>query len=571
MAERCDAPAVESLGNTPTDRNLESQHNSEALQQAADDLTTVIATRVEHPRDYNPDTKHSKVVLATQTISPPGAVHGSLDTDPNCVDWDGPSDTENPKNWSLRKKWTITFCCALMTLNATFASSAPASAAQAIAEHFRLPLEIGDLTTALFLVGYTFGPFLWGPGSEVVGRKPLFRLTMSMYTIFHLGQSLAPNITTLLVTRFLCGFFAVAPITNCSGVIADIWDATGRGPARAAFLFCLFLGPTIGPIIGGFVTESYLGWRWVFWVMMIFAGACTLLMFITIPETYAPVLMWKKARRLRAQDPERNSTIYAEAERLDWSFMGIVCRTVLKPFFMLAVEPILILITVYLSLVYGILYALFEAYPVIFGDRRDFPVSRVGLMFIGVGLGNTLAVLLNMYFTRREATMIHEWRGFPPPERVLKSGMVGGPLLVVAVFWLGWTGYTGISWWAPAAAGVPLGMSISLIFFSSLGYVIDTYLSGSASAFAANTIVRSAIASAFPLFTRQMFTKMHISWACTLIGIISLLLAPSPYLFYRYGARIRTSSRFAPCVVSARMNLFYLSVVLRPDFPLQFT
>lgn len=70
----------------------------------------------------------------------------------------------------------------------------------------------------------------------------------------------------------------------------------------------------------------------------------------------------------------------------------------------------------------------------------------------------------------------------------------------------------------------------------------------SASAFSANTTVRSAVAAAFPLFTVQMFTKMGINWASTLIGLVALLLMPSPFLFYKYGARIRSRSKFAPCI-----------------------
>jgi DHA1 family multidrug resistance protein-like MFS transporter len=126
------------------------------------------------------------------------------------------------------------------------------------------------LTTSLFLFGYVFGPLFWGPGSELFGRKPIFIFAMVSYTLFILGQALAPNIETLLVTRFLSGFFAVAPLTNCggelwksfdgrralltllvhlTGIIADIWDPVGRGPAISLFAASVFLGPVLGPIV----------------------------------------------------------------------------------------------------------------------------------------------------------------------------------------------------------------------------------------------------------------------------------------------------------------------------------
>ena len=69
-----------------------------------------------------------------------------------------------------------------------------------------------------------------------------------------------------------------------------------------------------------------------------------------------------------------------------------------------------------------------------------------------------------------------------------------------------------------------------------------------ASALAANTMARSAVGAAFPLFTTQMYHGMGVQWASTLIGLIALVLAPIPFLFFKYGARIRAGSKFAPCV-----------------------
>ena len=46
------------------------------------------------------------------------------------------------------------------------------------------------------------------------------------------------------------------------------------------------------------IVDSQLSWRWVFWAMMIFAGACTVVMLFTLPETYAPILLLKKVREM---------------------------------------------------------------------------------------------------------------------------------------------------------------------------------------------------------------------------------------------------------------------------------
>ncbi|KAJ3562188.1 hypothetical protein NP233_g9733 [Leucocoprinus birnbaumii] len=428
--------------------------------------------------------------------------------DVNLVGWDGPDDPENPQNWSVKYKWFVTLICILMTVNVTFASSAPSSASLAVQAHFGLSREVSYLVTTTFLLGYVFGPLFWGPGSELTGRKPIFSLTLTLYTLFHLGQALAPNIQTLLVTRFFSGFFAVAPLTNCGGVIADIWPAD-----------------------------------------RLFRGCCTLIAIPFLPETYAPVILLKKVKRLRKEDPITNKHLYAEHEKQDWSFKGVLNRTLFRPFKMLAMEPILVLVTIYLSIVYGLLYALFQAFPIIFSVRHHFNTWQTGLTFIGVGIGTTIGSLINFYSSLNYPQLITKWRGFPPAEERLIGAMIGAPTLVVGIFWMGWTGeYESVPWYVAGLSTIVVGTGISLIFMSFLSYLVDTYLMYSASAFAANTICRSTIAAAFPLFTVQMFTAMGVNWACTLIGLVSLLFMPSPFLFYKYGARIRSKSRFAPCI-----------------------
>ncbi|KAE9405766.1 MFS general substrate transporter [Gymnopus androsaceus JB14] len=469
--------------------------------------------------------------------------------DPNLVSWDGPTDPSNPQNFEYGKKWSITLQCVLMSLCVAFGSSAPTPCISRIISEFKVSEEVSYLMLTLYLVGFVLGPPFWGPGSEMFGRRMVLTTTMSAFTLFHLGQALAPNMQTFLVSRFFCGFFGVAPFTICGGVIADVWPALGRGPATSLFSASTFMGPVLGPIVGGFIAESSASWRWAIWTMMIFAGVATAINIVLLPETYAPVLLLWKVKRLRKEDPEGNKDLYAEHEKLDFSIMGIIHQTVFRPFQMLVQEPILVLVTVYISLVYGVLYALFEAIPLIFETKHGFTVSQSGLVFIGVGIGTSLGSFVNAFLSRHYVTLVIKWRGFPPPEQRLFGSMIGGPCLVIGAFWLGWTGeYPGVSWAAPAVSTILIGFGISAVFIGFLSYLVDTYLMYAASAFAANTIARSLVAAAFPLFTVQMYERLGINWASTLIGLIALVLCPVPFLFYKYGARIRSGSKFAPCI-----------------------
>ncbi|CAK5271077.1 unnamed protein product [Mycena citricolor] len=473
----------------------------------------------------------------------------NLPREPEEISWDGPDDPENPQNWTDRKKWWITFVCVISTVNVTFASSAPSSAMGFIRADFGISAEVSYLVTSVFLLGYVFGPLVWGPGSELLGRRPIFVFAMVMYTILHLGEALARNIETMLVTRFLGGLFACAPLVSSGGVLADIWSAEKRGTAMSLFSASVFLGPVMGPIVAGYIVESDLSWRWVFWVMMMFAGSSTALITVGLPETFAPVLLLKRVRAQRKADPDALGHLYAAHEKRDWSAMGIIRSTLFRPFIMLAGEPILVLVTAYLSLIYGVLYALFETFPIIFVQKRGFTIAQNGLVFIGVGIGTSLGAFINYLCSRHYPELIKKWKGFPPAEERLIGAMYGAPLFVVGIFWLGWTGqYPSVPWYVPALGTIVVGMGVSSVFMGFLSYLVDTYLMNAASAFAGNTFFRSLVAAAFPLFTVQMFNGMGVNWASTLLGGVGLLLAPSPFLFYKYGARIRQRSKFAPCL-----------------------
>ncbi|KAM6494752.1 Major facilitator superfamily domain containing protein [Amanita muscaria] len=465
------------------------------------------------------------------------------------VTWDGPDDPQNPQNWSNQTKWMTAVVAIIMTINVSYASAAPAITSPFLAKQFGVSAEVSYLVTSTFLFGYAFGPLFWGPGSELIGRRPIFIIAMISFTLSHLGQGLGNNIETVLVTRFFSGFFAAAPLTNCGGLMADMFSAESRGIAMNLLGACIFLGPVFGAIISGFTVENGLGWRWVYWITMIFTGACTLAVILLIRETYAPVILLKKAQRLRKADPVGNAKLYAEQDKQDWSFYGVIKRTIFRPFKMLSMEPILLLVTIYMSMVYGLMYALLEVFPIIFMQKRGFTAGQDGLVFIGFGIGTTVGSIINTYLSRHYPALIKKWKGFPPPEERLLGAMLGAPILVIGSFWLGWTGeYESVPWYIPALSTILLGMSICLIFMSFLNYLVDTYLVFSASAFAANTVIRSTVASAFPLFTVKMFQNLHVNWAATLIGLLALLFAPCPFLFYKYGTLIRQKSRFAPCM-----------------------
>lgn len=218
----------------------------------------------------------------------------------------------------MKQKIWCTFLSAILVLNATFASSAPSgivgvspvfplpvlneSQVPQLMGYFHFSQEVAILTIALFVAGYCVGPLLWGPLSEQFGRRPLFLSTFVVYTVsfslvlidnylsllqgFQVGCALSKNIGSILIFRFLGGVFAAAPLTNSGALVSDIWSAGARGKALAFFTVAPFAGPSLAPVVSGYIAVSGTSWRWVFWVLTIFAGCCFFAILFTLPETY---------------------------------------------------------------------------------------------------------------------------------------------------------------------------------------------------------------------------------------------------------------------------------------------
>ncbi|GAA5951649.1 hypothetical protein JCM3765_005993 [Sporobolomyces pararoseus] len=468
------------------------------------------------------------------------------ETDPNKVEW-LENDPENPQNWSQVKKWRVMAICCFLTLGVTFASSAPSSSTQLVAAEFGVGTVVGALTTATFLLGYCLGPLIFAPASELFGRRIIFLISMAVFGIFQIQCGLAKNIETIVIGRFLAGSFASSPLTNCGGVVADMFGPIQRGVAMSVFSASVFLGPVLGPILGGFtIMNSSLGWRYVYLWIGIWAAISVVLIFFLLPETYHPQLLKNRAQKLRK---EGQTEKYADIEKADFSLKSIIVRTGARPFQMLATEPILLLVTIYLSVVYGLLYGLFSLFPVIWERKRGFNPGEGGLIFIGVGLGTTIGAAANVYMQRHYRELVPKWHGHPPPEERLYGAILAGPLLVCSMFWLSWTGnYSSIHWVVPALSTIMLGASFSLVFISFLSYLVEVYLMFSASGLAANTIVRSAVAASFPLWISQAISAIGVNWLGTIFACIGILIAPSPILFYFYGSRLRQGSKFAPAL-----------------------
>jgi len=313
-----------------------------------------------------------------------------------------------------------------------------------------------------------------------------------------------------------------------------------------------FAGPALGPVIGSFVADR-LGWRYVFIIM---TGLSTLLCAVVVfdaPETYPAVIVSRLATELReSTGDERIVSRLQFAEMATrgtprWQrFKSEMVRILGTPFIMLATEATAICATAFMSLVYGIVYLLFVAYPVIFSEIHQLGPGYASLPFLSILIGAIVSVPFTLWFQRKFLRDVAKNGGVPTPEMRLPMAQAGGVLVVLALLWLGWGGYKrSIPWIVPALSGIPQGVALVFIFRAISTYIIDAYERNAASATAAAVVVRSIAGGVFPLFAESMFHHLGVQWGCTLLAGAMLLLVPFPFVFERYGPQIRKRSRYA--------------------------
>ncbi|OJJ31669.1 hypothetical protein ASPWEDRAFT_747697 [Aspergillus wentii DTO 134E9] len=473
----------------------------------------------------------------------PSITHDAVESDTNdddavLVQFDGPDDPDNPHNWPWFRRIWVTFVLALFNLIGTISSSIFGTGKHEIMDEFHVSSEVAVLGTSLFLIGYIFGFLIFGPLSERFGRKYPLILGTTISSLFDLMPALGTNIETVLVGRFFAGLFGVSPVAVLGGIVSDCFTLTHRGTAMAFAVALVFSGPTFGPVIGGFITGSSLGWRWTMWVIIIAGLTLSAVATVVFPETYPAIILKKRARRLRKK--YGNPNIKSQSELQVLTAQDVARLYLARPFWLFVTQPILALLTLYQSFIYGVLFLFYSSYPIAFGEVRGWHTGLNTLPLLGIIIGvftgtMGMAIYDQLYFRYH----CHAPDGLYIPESRLPPMILGAVLIPIGSFWYAWTASPNVPWPSSVCASIMIGCGMYLLFIQGFNYIVDCYTSMANSAMGVNGSMRSVFGAVFPLFATQMFHGVGVAWAMTIIGIVSACLIPVPIVFWCWGHRIR--------------------------------
>ena len=278
--------------------------------------------------------------------------------------------------------------------------------------------------------------------------------------------------------------------------------------------------------------------------MAIFTGVLCIVGTLLIPETYTPVILGRRAKALA----KRTGKVYiSEMEKKQGKTTPKAAfqKAMIRPWALLFTEPIVFLLSIYMAIIYGTLYMLFGAFPIVFQEVRGWSPGIGGLAFLGVAIGILIGVAYSIIDNKRYARIEKEHGGEAPPEARLPPAIVASVFLPIGIFWFAWTNYPSIHWIVSIIGTAPFGFGMVLVFLALMNYLIDAYTIYAASVLAANSVLRSIFGATFPLFTTYMYSGLGIHWASSIPGFLALACLPFPFIFWKFGARIRMKCKYA--------------------------
>ncbi|KAI1533094.1 AraJ Arabinose efflux permease, partial [Pyrenophora tritici-repentis] len=455
------------------------------------------------------------------------------------VNWEV-DDVENPLNFTAGRKWFNAMLLAFACFMVSIASSGFSQGTEQLKTEFHITQTTALLTTSAFVLGFAVGALILSPLSEVYGRRDLYVMTFGAFVAFSGLVGLSSSMNVVIALRFfggLAGSFtqAVAP-----AVVADMFSAQDRGLVMSIFTLAGLVGQNLGPIVCGFLVKEY-GWRAIPMLISIVSGPTWFVLILTFPETYAPVLLQRRATRLTAETGKQHDVAGIAPKSI-----AVQLRVgALRPWIMLIYEPIVTLLSLFLSVVHGTLFLLFAAYPIVFQQVRGWPQGVASLPFLAIIVGIMISlVYVALVDQKRYARVVFRCNGAAPPEARLPPAMLGSAALPIGLFWFAWTNAPELPFMICVSAGTLFGFGMVLLYMSLTNYIVDAYQGYAASALAASTVLRSIAGAVFPLFGADLYRNLGIHWASSLPGFLALAFIPSLFAFYKWGHVLRGMTRF---------------------------
>ncbi|RJE19726.1 Major Facilitator Superfamily [Aspergillus sclerotialis] len=247
------------------------------------------------------------------------------------------------------------------------------------------------MVVSLFLLGFACGPLCASPLSEIYGRVRVVQSWNLLYLAFNAACGAAQSKEALLVLRFVAGLFGSATLRIGGGTLSDLFYAKDRGKAVAIYSWSPILSPVVGAIAGGFISQ-HTTWRWNFWACSLLGVLIQAWELFFLQETYPPLILRRKKKRLIERTG--NTALYTEFDYLDDAPTRVLSINLVRPFKLLATQPIVQVLALYNAYLYRNIYILYADFVTLWTDVYNEPIQIASLNYISIAIGSAIAAEL---------------------------------------------------------------------------------------------------------------------------------------------------------------------------------
>ncbi|KAK9366554.1 putative mfs multidrug [Lipomyces kononenkoae] len=475
--------------------------------------------------------------------------------------------------FDARQKGLIVLVVSTAATFSGFASNIYFPALSTIAQDLNVSVELINLTVTSYLIFQGIAPSLWGPVSDVKGRRIAYTCTFLVFFGACIGLAQTKHYATLIVLRCMQSTGSASTIAIGSGVIGDITTRADRGGFMGIFQAGLLVPVAVGPVIGGALAGS-LGWRAIFWFLTIYSGLFLLLLLLLLPETLRSIVA--NGSRIPTNPLHRYPlNIYLMTTRVKWDPDAIPPQLAARknidvtgPFRILSSKhaaPIIIFLAIY----YAVWQMSITAMSTLFQERYGLDEIQVGLTFIANGAGSMIGTLvtgkiLDMDYRRVKtkyesqscATNVAigidlscsttNWEDHIPIEKArLRLVPVFSLLQCMSITLFGWTiqypDHVNIA--VPIVSTFITGWTAVSTQSVIMTYLVDIFPNRSAAASASLNLARCLFAAGGTSIVMPMTNRIGVGLAFTICVAVQLVALVGPFVQWNFAGAWRREAQ----------------------------
>ncbi|KAK2020100.1 major facilitator superfamily transporter [Colletotrichum eremochloae] len=449
----------------------------------------------------------------------------------------------HPRNWSTRRKMFDTAVIVLFELYTTIISTTGAVAATEAALDYGLGRQASLVGfTLMYQLGQAVGGFLIPPFSELFGRRLPYLVSCAAFCISSLLTGVVNSPAAVYVGRFVAGLASAVPSVVIAGSVEDMFNTKRRVWIIVLWNAGTTIGLCFGPIYAAYISEAA-GWRWIFYSATI-ATTVLFIALLGIRESRPSILLGGIIGQIKRETMIPELAWHNPDEARNWRALFRI--GVVRPGKILLTEPLVIMIALISASSWGVIYLFTESLAVVYLSL-GFTKTQASLPFLAIAVGVLFTFLPRLWDMK--VVRDRQRRKVPvQPEDKIIGFAFAAPAQAIGLAWFAWTippAAGGVHWMVPTASLVLVGFAVNETAHTLSGYLADSYLLYSASAFSGLALIRAVASGLMPLVAYEMYAGLNANVAGSVLAALAAAFCVTPWLFFRFSMRLRQRSPFA--------------------------